>query len=190
VIFDQNSYDTIQQKGFKGFFDQPTVDNLVRNHDWRSRALDPFGELMEIELARSMEAGAAWKADSIPELETAIGFPGRGVFANEVSRYQQMIAQGRDTDFGKNPIFLIPLNTPPYYAVRMEPAIFGTLGGIRVDHFMRVMDTNLKPIPGLYAAGQDSGDMFGWPYYDTAGSTQSYAYNSGRIAGESAFAGK
>jgi fumarate reductase flavoprotein subunit len=187
VVFDQNSYDTIKEEGFKGFFDQQTVENLVRNHDWRSRALDPFGELMEIELERAMKAGAAWKADSVSELSRAIGFTG-DVFINEINRYQRMVRQGQDTDFNKNPIFLIPLDKGPYYAVRMEPAIFGTLGGIRVDQFMRVLDTGLKPIPGLYAAGQDTGGMFGWPYYDTAGSTQSFAYNSGRIAGESASA--
>jgi fumarate reductase flavoprotein subunit len=121
-------------------------------------------------------------------LENAIGFSERGVFANEVSRYQQMIVQGRDTDFGKTPVFLIPLDRAPYYAVRMEPAIFGTLGGIRVDRFMRALDDKLAPVPGLYVAGQDAGGMFGYPYYETAGSTQGFAYNSGRIAGENAFA--
>ncbi|MDR1177620.1 MAG: FAD-dependent oxidoreductase [Spirochaetaceae bacterium] len=185
VVFDQNSYDIIKQEGFKGFFDQQTVNNLIRNHDWRSRALDPFGELMDIEMDRAMKAGAAWKADSISELARTIGFSG-DVFVNEVNRYQRMVRQGQDTDFNKAPIFLIPLDQGPYYAVRMEPAIFGTLGGIRVDQFMRVLDAGLKPIPGLYAAGQDASGMFGYPYYETAGSTQGFAYNSGRIAGENA----
>jgi fumarate reductase flavoprotein subunit len=68
----------------------------------------------------------------------------------------------------------------------MEPAIFGTLGGIRVDEKMRVLNEDLKPIEGLYAAGQDAGGMYGYPYYETPGTTQGYAYNSGRIAGEQA----
>ena len=51
---------------------------------------------------------------------------------------------------------------------------------------MRVLNEDLKPIEGLYAAGQDAGGMYGYPYYEIPGTTQGYAYNSGRIAGEQA----
>ncbi|QQO09026.1 FAD-dependent oxidoreductase [Breznakiella homolactica] len=185
VIFDQNSYDIVKDKGFKGFFNEQTAQNLIRSSNWRSRALDPFGELMDIEMQRSMDANAAWKADSIAGLAAAIGFTD-GVFENEIARYQRMISQKRDDDFSKNPLFLISLDKGPYYAVRMEPAIFGTLGGIRVDQYMRALDQQLTPIEGLYAAGQDAGGMYGYPYYETPGVTQGFAYNSGRIAGQQA----
>jgi fumarate reductase flavoprotein subunit len=72
--------------------------------------------------------------------------------------------------------------------VRMEPAIFGTLGGIRVNEKIQALNKDLRPVPNLYVAGQDGGGFYGYPYYEIPGSTQGYAYNSGRIAGENAAA--
>ncbi len=68
----------------------------------------------------------------------------------------------------------------------MEPAIFGTIGGIAVNERIEALDESGKPIAGLYVAGQDGGGMYGYPYYEIVGVTQGYAYNSGRIAGENA----
>lgn len=62
-----------------------------------------------------------------------------------------------------------------------------TSGGIKINHKMEVMDKNDEPIPGLFAAGADTG---GWES-DTycallSGSAFGFALSSGRIAGESA----
>lgn len=185
VVFDQKTYDIIKEKGLSGLFTEEQVDYLIKEHNWRSRALDPFGELMEIEFNRANEVGAAYKADTLEELGKKCGFNMEEYMA-QMERYLSYIEKGVDEEFNKDPMFLIPIEEGPFYAVRMEPAIFGTLGGIRVDEKMRVLDENLKPIEGLYAAGQDAGGMYGYPYYETPGTTQGYAYTSGRIAGEQA----
>lgn len=140
---------------------------------------------MEIEFNRANEVGAAYKADTLEELGKKCGFNMEEYMA-QMERYLSYIEKGVDEEFNKDLMFLIPIEEGPFYAVRMEPAIFGTLGGIRVDEKMRVLDENLKPIEGLYAAGQDAGGMYGYPYYETPGTTQGYAYTSGRIAGEQA----
>ena len=62
-----------------------------------------------------------------------------------------------------------------------------TLGGIKINQHMEVLDRQDEPIPGLYAAGDAAG---GWEYdsYNTAltGFGFGFAINSGRIAGENA----
>jgi fumarate reductase flavoprotein subunit len=61
----------------------------------------------------------------------------------------------------------------------------GTIGGIKINERMEVIDTRDKPIPGLYAGGVDTG---GWEpeTYNVllTGSTAGFAFNSGHIAGE------
>jgi fumarate reductase flavoprotein subunit len=68
--------------------------------------------------------------------------------------------------------------------------MFGTLGGIKINHRAEVLNKTLQPIPGLYAVGNDAGGMYGDSYdlLYSAGSTFSFAVNSGRIAGENALA--
>jgi fumarate reductase flavoprotein subunit len=53
------------------------------------------------------------------------------------------------------------LKTPPYYAVRVKPAIHHTMGGIRVDAEMHVLRSDDTPVPGLFAAGEVTGGIHG-----------------------------
>ncbi|MBO7575392.1 MAG: flavocytochrome c [Bacteroidales bacterium] len=53
------------------------------------------------------------------------------------------------------------LNTPPYYAIRVKPAIHHTMGGIRVDADMHVLRSDDSPVPGLFAAGEVTGGVHG-----------------------------
>ena len=52
------------------------------------------------------------------------------------------------------------LNTPPYYAMEVQPAITFTHGGLRIDARARVLDADGKPIQGLLAAGADAGGVY------------------------------
>ena len=77
---------------------------------------------------------------------------------------------------------LIPLNTPPYYAIRTLPGITFTYGGAKVNAQAQVIGKNDQPIPGLYAAGADCGGIYTRGY--TGGLCMGLAY--GLIAGEGA----
>ena len=103
-------------------------------------------------------------------------------------RYLGEGARKHDDDFYKEAFWLTHISTAPYYIVRMEPAIFGTIGGILINENIEALNNDRKPILGLYVAGQDGGGMYGYPYYEIVGVTQGYAYNSGRLAGENAAA--
>ena len=63
----------------------------------------------------------------------------------------------------------------------------GTIGGIKINHHMEVLDSEDNNIPGLYAAGIDTGGWQSRTYCRIlAGSTLGFAINSGRIAAENA----
>ena len=42
---------------------------------------------------------------------------------------------------------------PPFKAVKVTGALFHTQGGLAVDRAARVLDTNGKPLPNIFAAG-------------------------------------
>jgi fumarate reductase flavoprotein subunit len=184
VVLDQTTLDTLETRGFTGLLGKEKTEELKKAILWRDRAIGPLTTI-KAEMQEAMDAGLAFKADSFENLEAAAGFD-KGVFVDTMNRYLNMVAQKRDDDFLKESHWLTPLAKGPFYMVRMEPAIFGTLGGIRINEKIQALNEDLKPISGLYIAGQDGGGMYGYPYYEIPGVTQGYAYNSGRIAGEEA----
>jgi uncharacterized protein len=50
------------------------------------------------------------------------------------------------------------INTPPFYAAQFFPLTRKSMGGIAVDRDARVVDEKKRPIPGLYAAGEVTGE--------------------------------
>ncbi|MDQ9834487.1 FAD-binding protein, partial [Acinetobacter soli] len=52
----------------------------------------------------------------------------------------------------------------PFYAVPVTPGVMDTLGGLVADTTGRVINTEGKPIKGLYAAGEVIGNTQG-SYY-------------------------
>ena len=77
---------------------------------------------------------------------------------------------------------------PRYYAVKARTAFLGTMGGIRINEHLEVLDKKRRAIPGLYAGGFDAGGMYGdsYPIRVSSGLSSAFALNSGRIAGRSA----
>ncbi len=94
-------------------------------------------------LDEDLQAEAGWKrqtvaiADSWDELARKIGV-NADVLQATVDRYNLLCEQGRDADFVKDPQFLMPLRTPPYYALLGVRFCHGTEGGVKVNERMEV----------------------------------------------------
>jgi len=82
-------------------------------------------------------------------------------FQRGVTAYQQNI--GDASAGGKNPN-LGPLNTAPYFAVKLYPGDIGAATGFATDGDARVLDAGGQPIPGLYAVGNDMHSIMGGVY--------------------------
>ncbi|SFU47897.1 FAD binding domain-containing protein [Methylobacterium sp. 174MFSha1.1] len=96
-----------------------------------------------------------------------------------------------DPDFTPNPC-LAPIATGPFYAVEVVVGDLGTFAGLRSDGHARVLDRAGRPIPGLYAAGNDMASIMGGNYPGggiTLGPALTFGYIAGRhLAGDAALA--
>ena len=73
---------------------------------------------------------------------------------------------------------------PPYEGYAVTCGVTFTFGGLRISTDAQVLDTDYKPIPGLYAAGELVGGLFYFNYPGGSGLTSGSVF--GRIAGNSA----
>jgi succinate dehydrogenase/fumarate reductase flavoprotein subunit len=87
----------------------------------------------------------------------------------------------KDSDFGRDPKRMAPIQTPPFYAAEFVPAFTNTQGGPRRNSNAQVLDTNRKPIPRLYSAGE-LGALYSWHYQGGGNILECIVF--GRIAGE------
>ncbi len=80
----------------------------------------------------------------------------------------------------------MPIETPPFSAFRVTCGLTFTFGGLRIDETGCVIDTDLRPITGLYAAGELVGGLFYGNYPGGSGLSAGAVF--GRLAGSSAAA--
>ncbi|MBI4081939.1 MAG: FAD-dependent tricarballylate dehydrogenase TcuA [Candidatus Lambdaproteobacteria bacterium] len=78
----------------------------------------------------------------------------------------------------------LPIDRPPFEGYATTCGITFTFGGLRVNTGAEVLDTEERPIPGLYAAGELVGGLFYFNYPTGAGLTSGTVF--GRIAGNGA----
>lgn len=76
------------------------------------------------------------------------------------------------------------LDKPPFEAYAITCGVTFTFGGLRISTDAQVMDEDLKPITGLYAAGEIIGGIFYNNYPGGSGLMSGAVF--GKIAGESA----
>ena len=126
-------------------------------------------------------------ADSVEELAQKIGVD-PAVLKATVDEYNSFCEKGHDDLFAKDPKYLRPIKGPKFYAIKARSLFLSTLGGIKINHNMEVIDKKGKTIPGLYAGGNDAGGMWGdsYPFGVTPGAASAFAFNSGRIAARNA----
>ena len=141
------------------------------------------------ELNIALEKGSTdvFVADSVEELAAKIGV-NPDVLKATVDEYNELCKKGHDDLFAKDPKYLRPLKGPKFYALKARTIFLGTLGGIKINQNMEVVDKNGKVIPGLYAGGYDAGGMWGDSYSikTSSGASAGFAINSGRIGAKNA----
>jgi fumarate reductase flavoprotein subunit len=172
-------------------FDEALVQHVIKNGTDRpfesslhSRPQDI--KKMDVILREEARQGRMIMSDSWDEIAKWMGITPKTLKAT-ITEYNADCDKKRDHIFAKDPIHLMPLRTPPYYAVRCTVGLLSTLGGIRINERAEVLDKEHKPIKGLYAGGNDAGGFCGKTYnVKLAGTGCGFAFNSGRIAGANA----
>ncbi len=129
--------------------------------------------------------GLLIRAETIAELAETLGVAADRL-ATTVERYNSHVEGGHDLDHFKPDAMLRPVAQGPFYAAHIRAAIICWTGtGIRIDSEARVLDAADRPVPGLYAAGETTGGMFG-ECYASGGASIGNAVIFGRIAGRNA----
>jgi fumarate reductase flavoprotein subunit len=136
-------------------------------------------------LDKAVEKGSAFSADTIEELAQKTGVDAAGLTAT-VKEYNEMVKNGVDTKFGKDLTGHKAIETPKYYALKVVPAILGTMTGIKTDLDAQVLTKDGKVVSGLYAAGEvANGDFFN-TVYPASGTSIQMSLTFGRVAGTNA----
>lgn len=133
------------------------------------------------DLARNAGIDAAQLEKTVAEFNAGAKLNDDRAFGKGSTAYNRF--QG-DRAHRPNPC-LAPLEEPPYYAVKIGPGDLGTFAGLRTDRFARVLDGEDRPVPGLYAAGNDMSSILGGNYSGAGiniGPAMVFGYIAGRHA--------
>lgn len=109
-----------------------------------------------------------YEADSLEELAEMIEVPVEKLQAT-VDSYNASVESGETDEFGRSydenyNAFKLANNKiegQKYYAVRLHALCIMTLGGIQTNTDLQVLDASGTAIPGLYAAGEVVGGIWG-----------------------------
>jgi fumarate reductase flavoprotein subunit len=189
----QSSNTVVQQPGAMSF----TILDHAMMQDIEAQGLilgmgDPEGAqgnklpgfIMEVESLA--EKGIVKISSSWHELAAWMGSDPQ-TLACTIGEYNEACDRGCDPVFAKDRIYLRKICNPPYYVFKCQTGILNTIGGIKINELMEVLDAQENLIPGLYAAGVDTGGWMPETYNcELSGSAFGFAINSGRIAGENA----
>lgn len=117
-------------------------------------------------LEEAVENDYVIKADTLDDLAAGLGLD-TDVVKDAVEHWNDLCEKGEDTDlvWPYNPGWLSPVQTPPYYGAKIGGCIGKTLAGLRVDPELRVINTEGKVIPGLYANFTTAGGIYGESSY-------------------------
>ncbi|MBY8935517.1 FAD-dependent oxidoreductase [Pseudomonas fluorescens] len=125
-----------------------------------------------------IRSGYLKTGNTVEELALACGIDPSGL-RQTVDNYNRHARHGEDPLFGRgatpynrkqgdpanlpNPC-VAPIDTGPFYAVKVQPGCFGTFAGLKVNPHAQVLDAHEHPITGLYAAGGDMASIMGGHY--------------------------
>lgn len=113
-------------------------------------------------------AHVMYSADSIEGLAEQIGVPAENLTAT-IAKYNAAVDAGVDEEFGRKldgtdesyNLAINKIEGEKYYAIRLHALCVMTLGGVTANENMQVLDENGNVIPGLYAAGECVGGIWG-----------------------------
>ena len=126
--------------------------------------------------------GYAQSGESVEALAEAIGAPADALKAT-MDAWNACVAAQEDPDFGRVS-FANPLDQAPFYAIKVQPGVHHTMGGIKINDNAEVVSTSGSVIPGLFAAGEVTGGVHG--NNRLGGNAVADFTIFGRIAGQSA----
>ncbi|MEG0934798.1 MAG: flavocytochrome c [Clostridia bacterium] len=135
-------------------------------------------------IAGYISKGYTVQGDTYEALAEQIGADGANLTAT-MDTWNAAVTAGADAEFGRT-AFAKPLDTAPFYAIKIAPGVHHTMGGLKINSASEVLSTEGTAIPGLFAAGEVTGGVHGANRLGGNAVADIVVY--GRIAGASASA--
>jgi fumarate reductase flavoprotein subunit len=171
ALFDEKIKQSFIEEGLIKGYREPPLTKLAK----LGERLQGEADKGRVKISNSWEEIAKWIGADPKTLKSTI------------DEYNFFCNHGYDEDFFKDSRVLVPIQTPPYYALKCYQGFLGTIGGIKINYHMQILNQQDDPIPGLYGAGSVAGGWESDTYcLQLSGSAFGFALNSGRIAGENA----
>lgn len=156
-------------------------------------AVAPF----PLPIGKHLRNGYLRRGASLQALAKVIGVPYE-TLQQEVQTFNRDAAAGKDSRFDKgstaynryqgdslvtpNPC-MAPIQQGPYYAIKIVVGEIGTFAGLATDEHCQVLTQDRRPVPGLYAVGNDAASIMGGNY-PGAGITLGPALTFGYVVGK------
>ena len=106
-----------------------------------------------------IKKGYTVTGETYEELGKAMGVDA-AAFAETMDKWNGYVEAKNDPDFGRTS-FANPMNTAPYYAVKVTAGVHHTMGGLKINANTEVLNEKGEVIPGLFAAGEVTGGVHG-----------------------------
>ena len=106
-----------------------------------------------------IKKGFTTQGETYEELAKALGMD-EATFAETMNTWNSYVEAKNDPDFGRTS-FANPLNTAPYYAIKVTAGVHHTMGGLKINPAAEVLTEDGSAIAGLFAAGEVTGGVHG-----------------------------
>lgn len=181
---------------------------LIADHPTIRRYGLGFAKPFPVPLGQYVRSGYLVRGKTIEDLARRAGIDPVQL-AVTVKTYNDHARKGADPDYGRgsnsynrylgdanhkpNPC-VGPIETGPFYALKLVPGDLGTFAGLATNENAQVLDGHGAPIAGLYSTGNDAASIMGGNYPGggiTLGPALTFGYIAGRhLAGVSDKSGK
>ena len=106
-----------------------------------------------------IKKGFTTQGETYEELAKALGMD-EAAFAETMNTWNGYVEAKNDPEFGRTS-FANPLNTAPYYAIKVTAGVHHTMGGLKINPAAEVLTEDGSAIAGLFAAGEVTGGVHG-----------------------------
>ena len=144
--------------------------HLASGYLTRASTIAELAARLEIDAARLERSVATYNEDARRGVDSQFGLGG--------DAYQRFLG---DAHHRPNPC-MRPIEAAPFFAIRLAPSDLGTVAGLLTDGTARVLDAYARPVPNLYACGNDMNSIMDGAY-PAPGITLGPALVFGYIAG-------
>lgn len=158
------------------------------------KGYDKWMGMMEVSAGLTPEIVAPWldaddgkpvfrKGTTVEEAAAKAGIDAEKLSAT-VAHFNEMVASGKDDDFGRAEMSVGLDSDGPIYIVEQRLRMATSLGGLKTSTSFEVYDENEQAIDGLYACGEVIGGVHGDESMPS--NCVAWAVTSGRLAAKAA----